>query len=64
MTAVAAQALADATRSLPDQDLEIDLSRIPTLPRSGVVLGRGDGGAVPAADRPPLVSAPGSGDRI
>jgi fatty-acid peroxygenase len=66
MTAVAAQALAGAGRSMPDQDLEIDLSRIPTLPRSGVVLSRSDGGAVrgTTADRPPLVSAPGSGDRI
>jgi fatty-acid peroxygenase len=38
MIAVAARALAGLTDRVPDQDLGYDLSRIPTLPRSGVVL--------------------------
>src|SRR4051794_8656769 len=38
MIAVAARALAGHTDQVPDQDLGYDLSRIPTLPRSGVVL--------------------------
>jgi fatty-acid peroxygenase len=70
MTAVAVQALVGAARSLPDQDLGIDMSRIPTLPLSGVVLarvdvgGRADGPPPATTHRPPLVSAPGSGDRV
>ncbi len=38
MLAVAVRALAGLARSFPPQDLRFDLSRIPTRPRSGVVL--------------------------
>jgi fatty-acid peroxygenase len=38
MLAVAVRALAGLERSFPPQDLRFDLSRIPTRPRSGVVL--------------------------
>jgi fatty-acid peroxygenase len=72
MIAVASQALATAARSLPAQDLRIDLSRIPTLPASRVLLARADpdrddrpgGAATSGTGRPPVVSAPGSGDRV
>jgi fatty-acid peroxygenase len=41
MIAVAVRALAGRTAGVPAQDLDYDLSRIPTLPRSGVVLAAG-----------------------
>ena len=43
MLAVAVRALAGLTRSFPPQDLRFDLSRIPTRPRSGVVLANSGG---------------------
>jgi fatty-acid peroxygenase len=43
MLAVAVRALAGLTRSFPSQDLRFDLSRIPTRPRSGVVLANSGG---------------------
>ena len=43
MLAVAVRALAGLTRSFPLQDLRFDLSRIPTRPRSGVVLANSGG---------------------
>jgi fatty-acid peroxygenase len=56
MMAVAARALAAAPFTFPPQDLGYDLTRIPTLPRSRVVLARPDGrDAVPG-------SAPVSGE--
>jgi fatty-acid peroxygenase len=38
MLAVAVRALARAPHAVPAQDLGYDLTRVPTLPRSGVVL--------------------------
>ena len=38
MLAVAARVLARTPHTLPSQDLGYDLSRIPTRPRSGVIL--------------------------
>jgi fatty-acid peroxygenase len=43
MLAEATRALAGSTRSFPAQDLRYDLARIPTRPRSGVVLTRSAG---------------------
>jgi fatty-acid peroxygenase len=40
MIATAVRVLAGLDRTLPEQDLEVDLSRMPTRPRSGVVLAR------------------------
>jgi fatty-acid peroxygenase len=42
MIAVAVRALAGSPRTVPPQDLGFDLSRIPTRPRSGVVLAPSD----------------------
>jgi fatty-acid peroxygenase len=43
MIAVAVRALAGLPARFPAQDLDYDLSRIPTRPRSGVVLSRPGG---------------------